>query len=117
MGGRRRSGRWKVTACPCHRSAEASTETSPDLSSRGLMESETAELKDGRVLVVWRGSSTAKTPGRKFYSVSSDGGRTLSPISEWKYDDASPFYSPSSYHRMIRHSQTGKLYWLGNITP
>ncbi|HEY2970895.1 MAG TPA: hypothetical protein VGJ48_00150, partial [Pyrinomonadaceae bacterium] len=32
-----------------------------------------------------------------------------------KYDDGSSFYSPSSYHRLLRHSQTGKLYWIGNI--
>jgi hypothetical protein len=85
------------------------------------MEPEVAELKDGRLLVVWRGSNTgwdgtvAKEPGRKWFSLSSDGGRTLEPIGEWKYSDGSSFYSPSSIHRMIRHSVTGKLYWLGNI--
>jgi hypothetical protein len=30
-------------------------EISPGVSSRGLMEPEVAELKDGRVLVIWRG--------------------------------------------------------------
>ena len=34
----------------------------------------------------------------------------------WKYSDGTDFYSPSSYHRTIRHSITAKLYWLGNIT-
>jgi hypothetical protein len=86
------------------------------------MEPEVAELADGRLLVVWRGSthgwdgSVAKLPGRKFFSVSFDGGRTLTPPAVWKYDDGSDFYSPSSYHRVIRHSVTGKLYWLGNIS-
>jgi len=89
---------------------------SPEVSSRGLMEPEVAELKDGRVLVVWRGSDTPTTPGHKWFSVSSDGGMTLSAVREWKYDDGSSFYSPSSIHRMIRHSVTGKLYWIGNIT-
>ena len=85
------------------------------------MEPEVAELADGRLLVVWRGSthgwdgSVAKVPGRKFFSVSSDGGRTLTPPAVWKYDDGSDFYSPSSIHRMIRHGVSGKLYWLGNI--
>ena len=79
------------------------------------MEAEPAELQDGRVLVVWRGSNTAKTAGRKWYAVSRDAGLTFSPPAEWKYDDGSSFYSPSSYHRMIRHSVTGKLYWIGNI--
>lgn len=90
-------------------------EVSPDLSSRGLMEPEVAELSGGRVLVVWRGSDTAKTPGRKWYAVSADGGKTLSAVKEWQYDDGTRFYSPSSYHRMIRHSVTKKLYWVGNI--
>jgi hypothetical protein len=87
----------------------------PDVSSRGLMEPEVAELAGGRVLVVWRGSNTATTPGRKWFAVSDDGGKTLSEVKEWKYDDGSRFYSPSSYHRMIRHSGTKKLYWLGNL--
>jgi len=91
------------------------------VSSRGLMEPEVAELKDGRVLVIWRGSNqnldAAKQPGRKWFSVSTDGGMTLSPVAELEYDDGSRFYSPSSIHRMIRHSKTGKLYWVGNISP
>lgn len=92
-----------------------------DVSSRGLMEPESAELRDGRVLVIWRGSNAgldaSKQPGRKWFSVSTDGGMTLSPVAELEYDDGSRFYSPSSIHRMIRHSVTGKLYWLGNISP
>ena len=57
----------------------------------------------------------ATRPGRKYFSISADGGRTLSPVAEWKYDDGTSFYSPSSYHRMLRHSN-GKLYWFGNIS-
>jgi hypothetical protein len=90
------------------------------VSSRGLMEPEVAELSDGRVLLVWRGSNDGldikAAPGRKWYSVSTDGGMTLNEVKAWKYDDGSSFYSPSSFHRMIRHSVTRKLYWLGNIT-
>jgi hypothetical protein len=74
-----------------------------------------AELRDGRVLVVWRRGSTPNESIRKWFSVSSDGGQTLTPPAEWKYDDGSRFYSPSSYHLMLRHSITGKLYWIGNI--
>lgn len=108
-------GKWNAAAGDYDWTAGKRVEISPDISSRGLMEPEVAELKGGRVLVVWRGSSTAKTPGRKFFSLSQDGGQTLSEPQEWKYDDGSPFYSPSSIHRMIRHSLTGKLYWIGNI--
>ena len=88
---------------------------SPDKSSRGLMEPAAAELTDGRVLIIFRGSNTKTTPGRKWFTVSGDGGKTLSAVEELKYDDGTSFYSPSSYHAMIRHSQTKKLYWLGNI--
>lgn len=86
-----------------------------EVSSRGLLEPETAALADGRILVIWRGSDTPVTPGRKWFSVSDDGGKTLSPVQELKYDDESRFYSPSSIHRMIRSSVTNKLYWIGNI--
>ncbi|MBM3264405.1 MAG: exo-alpha-sialidase [candidate division Zixibacteria bacterium] len=91
------------------------TEISPDRSSRGLMEPEIVELEDGRVLIVWRGSHTPQTPGCKFFSLSEDAGKTLSPPQPWRYSDGTPFYSPSSFHRMIRHSVSGRLYWFGNI--
>jgi hypothetical protein len=81
------------------------------------MEPWVAELHDGRLLIIWRGSNTARTPGRKWFSVSADGGETLTSPTELKYDDGSRFYSPSAFHSMVRHSQTGKLYWLGNICP
>ncbi|MEO2049498.1 MAG: sialidase family protein [Pirellulales bacterium] len=84
--------------------------------SPSLSEPEIAELRDGRVLVVWRGEKTDSTPGRKWFSVSTNGGMTLSAVAELKYDDGSSFYSPASFHRMVRSSLNGKLYWLGNIT-
>ena len=80
-----------------------------------LTESEVAELQDGRVLGVWRAECTESTPGRKYFSVSSDGGMTLSPPAEFQYDDGSSFYSPASFHRLVRRSGDGRLYWLGNI--
>ena len=107
-------GRWDAGAKNYRWTAGARVEISPEVSARGLMEPEVAELKDGRLLVVWRGSTqgwdgtVAKTPGRKFYSVSTDGGRTLSPPAEWRYDDGSSFYSPSSFHRMIRAQRHGQ---------
>jgi len=117
-------GKWDSARGDYDWKPAARVETSTDASARGLMEPEVAELKDGRLLVVWRTSTDswgeptkAKMPGRKFFSASSDGGRTLTAPAEWKYADGSSFYSPSSFHRMIRHSVTGKLYWLGNICP
>jgi hypothetical protein len=108
-------GRWDPKQKDYRWTPGKQVSVSREVSSRGLMEPEVAELKDGRVLVVWRGSNTATTPGRKFWSVSTDGGATLSPVAEWKYDDGSSFYSPSAFHRMIRSNRNGKLYWIGNI--
>ncbi len=115
-------GKWDAAKARHEWVPAARVEISPEVSARGLMEPEVCELKDGRLLIVWRASTKgwdgteAKAPGRKLYSLSSDGGRTLSLPAEWKYDDGSSFYSPSSFHRMIRHSVSGKLYWLGNIS-
>jgi len=108
-------GRWNSASGDYVWQAGKRVEIPHTLSSRGLMEPDAAELADGRVLVVWRGSHTAKTPGRKFFSLSHDGGFTLTEPAEWHYDDGTPFYSPSSYHRLIRHQGNGKLYWFGNI--
>jgi hypothetical protein len=108
-------GRWDAVACDYEWAPGQRVEISPGLSARGLMEPEVAELRDGRVLVIWRGSDTPTTPGRKWYALSSDGGRTLSELGELRYDDGTRFYSPSSIHRLIRHSISGKLYWLGNL--
>lgn len=79
------------------------------------------EMKGVFHSLVWRGSDTgwdgtvAKEAGRKWFSISTDGGRTLGAVEEWRYEDGSRFYSPSSIHRMFRHHVTGKLYWIGNI--
>jgi WD40 repeat protein len=115
-------GKWHRDRKTYEWTAGARVSIDADSSARGLLEPEVAELKDGLLLVVWRGSNRswhgkpAKLPGRKFFSLSRDGGRTLSAPAVWGYDDGSSFYSPSSYHRMFRHSVTGKLYWLGNIS-
>jgi len=87
------------------------------VSSGGLQEAAVVELTDGRVLIVWRGLNTDVTPGHKWFSVSEDGGLTLTKVRKFKYDDGTDFYSPASIHKLIRHSVTGKLYWVGNITP
>jgi hypothetical protein len=114
-------GRWDAAAATYRWETGARVEIAPEWSARGLMEPEVAELRDGRLLVVWRTSthgwdgSVAERPGRKYFSLSTDGGRTLSTPAEWTYADGTSFYSPSSYHRMLRHSN-GRLYWFGNIS-
>jgi len=108
-------GEWDPAAGDYRWTAGKRIAISPEVSSRGLMEPDAAELAGGRVLVVWRGSDTPKTPGRKWFALSEDGGRTLGEVRELRYDDGGRFYSPSSIHRLIRHGKTGKLYWIGNI--
>ena len=82
------------------------------VSPRALQEAQVAELRDGRVMITWR--TDAK---RRFFGLSSDGGMTISQPAELKYNDGTRFYSPSSISYMLRHSQTGKLYFLGNVSP
>lgn len=115
-------GRWDEGAGEYRWTAGGRTEIEPERSARGLMEPDVAELRDGRLLVVWRGSDLsweskpAREPGRKWYAMSTDGGRTLGAVGDWRYSDGTRFYSASSIHRLIRHSQTGKLYWFGNVS-
>lgn len=87
----------------------------PELSHVGLEEPAAACLRNGNVLVVCRGHRTPTMEGVKWMSLSLDGGRTLSPIDEFRYDDGSRLYSPSSIHRFIRSTRNGRLYWLANI--
>jgi hypothetical protein len=88
---------------------------SEDISSRGMLEPDASILKDGRILIVCRGSDTPKCPGRKWMTWSEDGGEHLAPIEEFRYADGKRFYSPSSIHRFFRSTKNGSLYWIGNI--
>jgi hypothetical protein len=108
-------GTWDSSLRDYHWQAGTIIEISPDLSSRGLMEPAACQLDDGRLLVVYRGSDTPTSPGRKWFSISTDEGRSLSQPQPWTYDDGTPFLSPSAIHLFLRHSVTGKLYWFGNI--
>ncbi len=87
-----------------------------DISSRGIMEADAAICRNGNIMIVNRGSNSDTTPGRKWLTVSTDGGKTISPVEEFRYDDGSQFYSPSSIHKFIRSSKNGKLYWVANVT-
>ena len=104
-------GKWDPTAKDYHWELGETISVPASVSSLGLAEPELAVLRDGRILIVWRTDN-----GYKFFSVSSDGARTFSKPSQLRYDDGTPFYSPSSIAFMLRHSVTKKLYWLGNIT-
>lgn len=94
----------------------------PDLTqtARGLFEPAIAELTDGRLLMICRGSNARmdpSVPGYKWKSLSEDGGYTWQTPQPWSYEEGELFFSPSTGSRLIRHSRNGKLYWVGNIVP
>jgi len=87
-------------------------------SSRGCLEPTIAQAPDGRLLMVMRGSneSIPDQPGVKWFSISHDEGRTWTPPEPWTYTDGETCYSPSSSSQLFQHS-SGRLYWLGNVSP
>ena len=90
----------------------------PAVTTRGMVEPTLAFLDARRVLMVMRGSNDKKPklPGYKWYSISTDGGRTFPPAKPWTWTEGGHFFSPSSCSFLVPHS-SGRLYWLGNITP
>ena len=85
-------------------------------STRGLIEPTLGALSDNRLLMVMRGSNDGRPdlPGRRWFSISPDSGRTWPAAQPWSYDDGDSFFSPSSCSQLLQHS-SGKLFWLGNI--
>ncbi len=92
-------------------------EGDPNRSTRGLVEPTIAELSDGSILMVMRGSNDVRPdwPGYKWYSKSYDGGMTWTKARPWTYDDGTPFHSPSATSQLIPYSD-GRLLWMGNIS-
>lgn len=90
------------------------------VSTRGFAEPALAELEDGRLMMELRGSNVhldpKRYPGRKWLSLSSDGGRTWSPATDLRFDTGEQFSAPATFAKFIRSSRTGKLYWIGNIS-
>ncbi len=90
------------------------------ISTRGLDELHISELKNGKLLMIIRGSNTGldpvKYPGRRWYSISEDGGFNWSEVKDMRYDSGESFYSPAAISSTIRSSINGKLYWIGNIS-
>jgi len=107
-------GRWNKTDMDYNWKKSNSIFVPRQVSSRGLGGG-VSELKNGNLLLIMRGTNTAKTPGRKWFSVSGNGGLTWGDIKDMRYDSGEQFYSPASDFQTIRSSKTGKLYWVGNI--
>ena len=95
------------------------------LSSRGLLEPNLVFLDSGELMLECRGSNTTNkgwdtkmlpnTPSYRWVSYSNDNGETFSTPKPFTYDNNESFYSPSSMSKIIRHSVSNKLFWLGNI--
>jgi hypothetical protein len=90
------------------------------VSTRGFAEPAVAELEGGRLIMELRGSNVfldpVRYPGRKWMSVSADGGKTWSAPADLRFDTGDPFYAPATFAKFIRSHKTGKLYWVGNIS-
>jgi len=89
------------------------------VSTRGLVEINISELRDGRLLLIMRGSNVGldslECPGRKWISVSNDGGITWGEITDLRFDTGEQFYSPATFAETLRSTATGKLYCFLNI--
>lgn len=97
-------------------------EGDPATSTRGMIEPTLAEMPDGRILCVMRGSNGgSKDPAGalssyRWYSVSKDGGHHWTKPQPWTYDDGAAFFSPSSMSQLLGHS-SGRYFWIGNLSP
>lgn len=93
----------------------------PDHTSRGLFEPTLAELPDGRIICIMRGSNGGQRDAdcqwkaRKWISVSTDGGKKWSPAEPWTYSDGGELFSPSAMSQLLRYSD-GRIFWLGNVS-
>jgi hypothetical protein len=92
-------------------------EGDPARTTRGAIEPTIGKLRDGRFLMVMRGSNDRKPdlPNWRWMAYSKDAIRWSKP-EPWTYSNGKPFYSPSACSQLLHHS-SGRLYWVGNITP
>lgn len=90
----------------------------PARSTRGWIEPTLAQLDNGDLMMIMRGSNLGNTslPARRWQSLSRNGGMTWSDPRPWTYDDGEPFYSPSSCSQLLT-LRDGRTFWLGNICP
>ena len=88
----------------------------PERSTRGTIEPTLIETADGRLLMVMRGSNERKPglPAFRWFSVSTDGGKTWTDPEPWTWQDGTPFHSPSSMSTLRVHS-SGRIVWVGNM--
>jgi hypothetical protein len=75
----------------------------PNISSRGLDEPTIAELCDGSLLMIFRGSNMGIThqPGYRWHSISKDKGMSWSEVSPLTYHTGERFFSPATGSRFL----------------
>jgi hypothetical protein len=90
----------------------------PARATRGMDEPTLERLRDGRLLLILRGSNDRNPtlPAYRWASWSTDGGIHWTSPQPWTYHDTTPFFSPSAGSQLLRHSN-GRLYWIGHISP
>ncbi len=92
-----------------------------DRTARGLYEPTLAQMPNGSILCVMRGSNGGRRdpryewPSHKWNCVSEDGGHTWSEPKPWTYAGGEPFFSPASMSELFTHSN-GRVYWIGNLS-
>lgn len=113
-------GRWDATEPRLRWTCSERIVGDPARTTRGLIEPTIAELADGTILMVMRGSNDVRPdlPGVKWVSRSADGGQGWSTPAPWTYDDGEAIPSPSACSQLIPWPQPGgdRLLWMGNIS-
>ncbi|MGC9318299.1 MAG: sialidase family protein [Armatimonadota bacterium] len=114
-------GRWDQAGDDLIWTSSEPVEISERRSARGFSEAAVIELSTpGHILMVLRGSNQpdpfGDIPPVKWRSLSTDYGRTWSEPEPFTYADGTQFMSPSSCSAFIRSSETGRAYWVGNIS-
>ncbi|MBN1555814.1 MAG: exo-alpha-sialidase [Phycisphaerae bacterium] len=84
--------------------------------TRGMVEPTIAELTDGRIAMICRGSNAGMedAPGYKWLCFSDDGGETFSTPEPLLCTDGQPFASGSNGGALFRSETNGRLFWIGN---
>lgn len=82
-----------------------------------LCEGTVAELRDGRLAMILRGTNYVwpDRPGYKWLSYSQDGGHSWSEALPLPCDDGGVIESSATGSALFRSVKNGKLYWIGNL--
>jgi hypothetical protein len=121
---------WPIMACATFRGTwredlsdidwEMSNQVRPlEYLSRSLDEPAVAEMNDGKLMMVMRGSSGVRQTmsGVKFFSLSKDGGKTWGQAVPLTYPDGSLVHSPGCFPTLFQSTKNGRVYLITNILP